>query len=49
MDMVSLRKVPVEKPVKPAKRLGKSKSKKAAATGPGLFDRAADEVAVVIE
>jgi hypothetical protein len=40
-SMVSLRKVLVEKPAKPAKRPGKSKSKKAAATGPGLFDRAA--------
>lgn len=47
MDMVALRKVRVEKPAKPAKKPGKAKAKKPAATGPGLFDRETEEVAVV--
>jgi hypothetical protein len=47
MDMVALRKVRVEKPAKAAKKPGKSKAKKPAATGPGLFDREAEDVAVV--
>jgi hypothetical protein len=47
MDMVALRKVRVEKPAKAAKKPGKSKSKKAAAGQPSLFDREADEVAAL--